>query len=199
MVSAHHPPPDPKARVTLRQQLSCGSPQRQKDKASSQCRSRAETSATWSWQRPALLGVYHLLGKPQDTRDGITGLALAGRQRVTVSSGQFFLPAAARCQECSQEAACCRSLPRNSLRAPLFLLTQPCCLQPVMGCWLLHSRPSVRKWSPLLSSPRGTRGPGPGPGGGVECGASQEDKRAFCGSGWVQGMSRGRIGRAGLC
>ena len=67
------------------------------------------------------------------------------------------------------------------------------------GCWLLHSRPSVRKWSPLLSSPRGTRGPGPGPGGGVECGASQEDKRAFCGSGWVQGMSRGRIGWAGLC
>lgn len=56
VVSAHHPPPDPKARVTLRQQLSCGAPQRQKDKASSQCRSRAGTSATCSRQRPALPG-----------------------------------------------------------------------------------------------------------------------------------------------
>lgn len=140
------------------------------------------------------LGVHHLLGKAQDIGDGITGLALAGRQRVTVSSGQFFLPAAARCQECSQEAACCRSFPQNSLRAPLFLLTQPCCPQPVMGRWLLRPRPSVRKCSPLSSSPSGTRGPGPGPGGGVECGASQEDKRAFTRALWLRAGSRNEQG-----
>lgn len=51
-----HPSPDPKARATLRQQLSCGPPRREKDKASSQCRSKAGTSATWSRQRPALAG-----------------------------------------------------------------------------------------------------------------------------------------------
>lgn len=54
VVSAHHPPPDPKARVT----------QRQKDKASSQCRSRAGTSTTWSRQRPALPG------SPSPSRQG---------------------------------------------------------------------------------------------------------------------------------
>lgn len=75
---------------------------------------------------------------------------------VTVSSGQFFLPATARCQEFSQRAACCWSFPRFSLRAPLFLLTQPCCPHPVMGRWLPSSTPLCQEMFPLMSSPSGT-------------------------------------------
>lgn len=189
-------------------------PRREKDKASSQCRSKAGTSATWSRQRPALAGsprqapgyrrLYYRLSSSRSNAGAVQQLSTG----LQYPQGNFSSQQQRGVRNSPKEAACCWSFPRFSLRAPLFLLTQPCCPHPVMGRWLLRPRPSVRKCSPLMSSPSGTWGPGLGPDGGVECVASQEDKlepsHALCGSvgggrgaGMVQGMSWSPVGRAG--
>lgn len=192
--------PDPKARVTLRQQLSCGAPQRQKDTASSQCRSRARTAATWSRQRPAVPG------SPSPPRQA-PGY---GRWHHRLSSsrsaeGYSILRAVFPPSSCEVSGMLpggrllpCRSLPRTASE-PRTALSFDSALLPIACDGALAPSPggegpSVRKCSPLLNSPSGTRGPGPGPGGGVECGASQEDKRAFTRAPWLRAGSRNEQG-----
>lgn len=71
-----HPSPDPKARITLRQQLSCGPPAERRTRLPPSVDQRQAHLRPGHGKDQHWLGV---LGKPQDTGDCITGLALAGQ------------------------------------------------------------------------------------------------------------------------